>query len=109
MSKKEVYYCLGTLEDRKHIRFAREFAHWQPIALRWQPYYLKHFIGIGGDKKQLPYPLTLKKDTRTEEILVLEFMYHSDMPLEFRTDYDHWILFVLVELSSKERVIVSCC
>lgn len=109
MNKKEEYYCLGEQEDRKHLRFAVEFTHWQPIEVRWQNYYLRHFIGIGGEKKQLPHLLSIKKNDGIEHIIVLAFIYLTEMPIEFRNRYNHWVLFALVELSSKERVIISCC
>lgn len=112
MNTKEEFYCLGTLEDRNHLRFAYEFIYWQPIEMQWQQYYLQRFIGMGGEKKQLPCSLTIKSiegNDRTEEILVLEFIYLTAMPIEFREHYNNWVLFVLVELSSKERVIIPCC
>lgn len=109
MNKKEEYYGLGEQQDRQHLRFAREFSHWQPIEMRWQNYYLRHFIGIGGEKKQLPHLLSIKKHDRIEHIIVVSFIYLTEMPIEFRNHYNHWVLFALVELSSQERVIISCC
>ena len=107
MNNHNEYYFVENGENQEHLRFASEFSYYHPIDHPWNIYYIKYFIGI--DKAQFPYVLELHKKDKTEKISIIKFFYIDQMPQDFYAHHNHWILLIIAELSTGERVILPCC
>jgi hypothetical protein len=91
------------------FRFAGEFAHFKPMDNPvWQVFYFQSFSDGSKEKKSLPYALKIKRYDVVEEVTIIAFIHADNFTSELFTDYNHLTIIALIDLPTKERVLIPC-